>query len=140
MTVRLIARSVYALMAFAFLAAGATLLLLGTGLLPSVVAESIAKAADSSDFAMHILQESATLLVLVGLLALWCVLNYERSLYFHWAMTAFWALFSLVHWVDYRGVLHTGPSAFINTIPVAAFVVVGLLRQRSRPRPNASPR
>jgi hypothetical protein len=44
-------------------------------------------------------------------------------------MTAFWALFALVHWFDIRGSFHWDIGQVVNSLPVALFLAVGLLRE-----------
>jgi hypothetical protein len=144
MYIRALAKLVYGLVALAFLAAGGGLLLLGTGLLPGVVSEFIlkfggAEGGGDGDLTMHLLQEGGALLVLVGLVNAWCVLHYPRSLYFHWAMTVFWALFAIVHWFDYRGHLRAGTGPIANSVPLFVFALIGTLRMRSEREPAPSP-
>jgi hypothetical protein len=83
------------------------------------------------------MQEFGSLLVFAGLIAFWFVRHYSESKTFHWAMTLFWGLFALVHWVDIRGTFQFGVGQMINTIPFVLFVVVGLLRQSSERRAGA---
>src|SRR5262245_45268194 len=137
MSIRPIARFVYGLMAVVFLAASAAVLLLGTGVMPAAVLRSALEFAEGSDRTMHFLQEFSTLLFLVGLVCVWCVLNYERSMFFQWAIAVFWGLFALVHWFDYRGGLHGGVGPVVNTVPVVVFVIVGVVRARTE-RANAA--
>ena len=53
---------------------------------------------------------------------------------FHWAMTTGWGLFALIHWFDVRGPMRSVAGPAVNTVPFAAFVVVGLLRLRTEGR------
>jgi hypothetical protein len=128
---RVLAKALYVLLGVVFLAAGASVLLLGTGLLPEPVRALLEDIGDGNANTLHIMQEFGSLLVFAGLIALWFVRHYEASKTFHWAMTAFWGLFALVHWVDIRGGLQFGIGQMINTIPFILFVGVGLLRLRS---------
>jgi hypothetical protein len=140
MTVGLVARFVYGVVAAVFLAAGAGVLLLGTGLLPAGVARTILDFGGGDDRTMHQLQEFGTLMVFTGLVNLWCVRNYDRSLYFHWAMTAFWGLFALVHWFDYHGTFHPGKGQAVTTLPFVLFVILGALRAVKNTPPPKEPR
>jgi hypothetical protein len=124
----MLAKSLYVLVAIVFLIAGTSVLLLGTGLLPDPVRELINGIADSNPNTLHILQEFGSLMVFAGLITFWFTVYYDQSLAFHWAITVFWGLFALVHWVDIHGVWHTGMGQVIQTIPFGMFVVVGLLR------------
>jgi hypothetical protein len=131
MTTRSLARSLYVLFGAAYLLAGIAVLLLGTGLLPEAVRGLIIDVARDNPNTLHIMQEFGSLLVFVGLITLWFVRHYDQSGPFHWAMTAFWGLFALVHWFDIRGTFQPGVGQAINTIPFALFVVIGVLRQRA---------
>jgi hypothetical protein len=131
MLTRALARSVYVLFGAVYLLAGVAVLLLGTGLLPGPVRDIITDVARDNPNTLHIMQEFGSLLVFVGLITLWFVRHYDQSRPFHWAMTAFWGLFALVHWFDIRGAFQPGVGQAINTIPFAVFVVVGVLRQKA---------
>jgi uncharacterized protein YjeT (DUF2065 family) len=129
---RALVKSFYALFGVLYLAAGLSVLLLGTGLLPTPIRKLILDIGQGNDNTLHVMQEFGCLLVFAGLITLWFVRHYEQSGTFHWAMTAFWALFALVHWVDVRGrpaESFLGPA--INTVPFALFLAVGLLRRRA---------
>src|SRR5262245_14037562 len=88
--IRLVRQSLYVLLGAVFLLVGATVLLLGTGLLPGPVSDFILSAGEDNLNTLHLMQEYATLLVLVALLTFWFVKHYEHSRAFHWAMTLFW--------------------------------------------------
>jgi hypothetical protein len=131
---RLAIQSLYVLLGTIFLLGGASVLLLGTGLLPSAVREVILAIGEDNPHTLHLVQEYATLLVLVALLTFWFVKHYELSRAFHWAMTVFWGLIALVHWFDPRGQFHYGLAEAINSIPFILFMAVGLLREHSERR------
>lgn len=128
MATKILAQSLYALLGAVFLVAGVAVLLLGTGLLPAAVKDMIIDAGRDNERTLHIMQEFASLLVFVALVAFWFIRHYDQSRPFHWAMTLFWGLIALVHWFDIRGSFHYGAGQLINTIPFALFLVVGLLR------------
>jgi hypothetical protein len=129
--VAVLAKSLYALVGAVFLFAGFAVLALGTGHLPPAVEDLIVALGHDDPNTLHIMQEFASLLVFVGLIALWFVRHYEHSRMFHWAMTLFWGLIALVHWVDIRGNFEAGLGQAINTVPAAVFLLVGLLRWRT---------
>jgi hypothetical protein len=131
MITRLLAKSLYGLFAALYLVSGAGVLLLGTGLLPDPVRGIIADVAQENLNSLHILQEFGSLLVFAGLITLWFIRHYAESRPFHWAMTAFWGLFALVHWFDIRGPAPSALGPTINTVPFLLFAGVGLLRLRS---------
>jgi hypothetical protein len=135
--IRLVTQSLYVLLGAVFLLGGATVLLLGTGLLPAPVRDVILSIGEDNPNTLHLMQEYATLLVLVALLTFWFVKHYEMSRAFHWAMTFFWGLIALIHWFDPKGQFHSGLGEAITSIPFVLFLAVGLLREtadeRSRP-------
>jgi cell division protein FtsW (lipid II flippase) len=129
--VRLVVRSLYVLLAMVFLFGGVTVLLLGTGLLPASVSDVVLSVGEDNPHTLHIMQEYATLLVLVALVTFWFVKHYEQSRAFHWIMTVFWGIIALIHWFDPKGNFHSGLGELINTVPFLLFAAAGLLRERS---------
>jgi hypothetical protein len=134
MITRILAKSLYGLVGGVFLIAGVSVLLYSTPLLPSFARELIETIARGEPNTLHILQEFGSLLIFAGLISFWFVQHYEESRVFHWAMTLFWILFALVHWVDIRGSLQVDIGQLINSIPAALFVTIGVLRERTRKR------
>ena len=126
---RLLTQSLYVLLGALFLLGGAAVLLLGTGLLPAPLRDFILSIGEDNPNTLHLMQEYATLLVLVALLTFWFVKHYELSRAFHWAMTFFWGLIALIHWFDPRGQFHYGIGEAITSIPFVLFLAVGLLRE-----------
>ena len=114
-----------------FLLGGSGVLLLGTGLLPAPVRDVVLSIGEDNPHTLHLMQEYATLLVLVALLTFWFVKHYEMSRLFHWAMTLFWGLIALVHWFDPRGEFHNGLAEATTSVPFVVFVALGLLRARN---------
>jgi len=106
-------------------------LLLGTGLLPEGLRDLIRSIGEDNSNTLHIMQELGSLLIFAGLISLWFVRHYDQSRAYHWAMTAFWGLFALVHWFDVSGSFEFDVGQFINTIPFGLFVAIGLLRETS---------
>lgn len=128
MGTRAVAKSLYALFGVVYLAAGVGVLLAGTGLLPGFAAALIADVSHGDANTLHVMQEFGSVLVFVGLTTFWFVRHYEHSRAFHWAMTAFWGLFALIHWFDIRGPLRSLAGPAVNTVPFVLFASVGLLR------------
>ena len=123
------AQTLYAVVGAVFLLTGATVLLLGTGLLPDAVRTLVMDIAHEDRGTIHILQEFGSLMVFAGLMSFWFVRHYERSKVFHWSMTIFWALFALAHWFVAGGPFQAGKGPAVDTIPFAIFFIVGLLRR-----------
>jgi hypothetical protein len=128
MLIKALARSLYGLFGAGFLVAGASALLLDTGLLPEAIRKVLVDVAQGNFNTLHIMQEFGSLLVFAGLITFWFMYYYDQSRAFHWAMTTFWGLIALIHWVDVRGSVESVVGPLITTIPLALFVVVGLLR------------
>jgi hypothetical protein len=131
MNIQSLIKSFYGLVGTVLLLAGSTVLLLRTGLLPGALQNLLLNVGHGDLNAVHILQEFSALLVFAGLMAFWAIQHYEQSKPFHWALTTFWGLFALVHWLDARGEFRSIAGPLLNTIPFALFVLVGLLRQRA---------
>ena len=129
MRIEPVAKFLYGLSAAAFLIAGASVLSLGSGLLPAVISSFIMEFTHDDLTTIHIVQELGSLLVFAGLISIWFIRHYKQSKFFHWAMTIFWALIALVHWFVAGGPFHASRGAAINTIPFALFFIVGLLRK-----------
>ena len=137
---RVLAKVTYAVMGAAFLAAGVSTLLVNTGLLPDAVRDVIVVQFGQNNLGfLHILQELGSLLVLVGLLTLWCVWNYNRSRAFHWMLTAYWAIMAVIHWFNVASPTVSVAGGLINTIPVAVFLALGLMRVATEGRSESAP-
>ena len=133
---RVVSQALYVLLAAVFLLGGTSVLLLGTGLMPTPVTDVILSIGEGNLHTLHLMQEYATLLVLVALLTLWFVKHYEMSRPFHWAMTLFWGVIALVHWFDPQGEFHYGLAEALTSVPFVLFVALGLLRERSERNPG----
>jgi hypothetical protein len=136
---KIMAMSLYAIVGAVFLLAGASVLLLGTGLLPASVRDLIHAIGNDHPNSLHIMQEFGSLLIFAGLITFWFMAHYEQSRPFHWAMTTFWALFAFVHVFDIRGGWDLGIGQSINAIPFALFLVVGLITVRQPVEPACKP-
>jgi hypothetical protein len=130
----ILAKSLYLLFGTLYLVAGIATLLFRTGVLPKAVKSVVLDAARGDLNAVHISQEFGSLLVFAGLITLWFARHYGQSLFFHWAMTAFWALFALVHWFDVRGPIRFDIGVLINSIPFLLFGITGLVTTNRRAR------
>jgi hypothetical protein len=118
----------YALLGAAFLLAGAATLLVNTGLLPGPLREVVIHFSQDNLDMLHILQEFGAVLVLLGLLSFWFIRHYDQSQFFHWAMTAYWAIMALIHWFHVASPEISVAGGLINTVPLAVFLAIGLLR------------
>jgi hypothetical protein len=128
----ILAKFLYLLFGALYLVVGAVALLFRTGLLPDVVKSSLLEMANGDLNIVHIAQEFGSLLIFTGLITIWFIRHYQESLFFHWAMTTFWALIALVHLFDVRGPIRFDIGVLINAIPFILFLAVGLVtRNRS---------
>ena len=132
--VDVVTRSVYLVTGAVYLAIGIGVLLLGTGILPASVHDRVFEIGQNNPFTMHLIQETGTLWVLVGMLFVWFARHYQHSARFHWAVTFYFALDAWVHWFSAYGVFENEPRAIYNAIPFVLFLTLGLLR---RPQPQA---
>ena len=132
MKIHTIAKFLYGFFAVVFMIVGLSIVMYNTGIVPHGTRDIILHAADNNLNALHLLQEFGSLLVFAGLISFWFIRHYEHSMGFHWAMTLFWALMSMIHWLDVRGLRPSLMGPVINTIPVVLFLVVGLLRRRNQ--------
>jgi hypothetical protein len=139
-TTRVLAKACYVVFGAGLLVAGASVLLIGAGLVPDTHRDAIATESRGDLNALHVGQEFGSLLVFVGLITFWFLRHYERSRFFHWSMTAFWGLFALVHWVDVRGQPPSVVGPLVTTVPFILFASVGLLRAATENDRTASGR
>ena len=127
-TTRVLAKFTYAVFGTLFLAAGASTLLVNTGLLPDTVRDIVLGFSRGDLETLHIIQEYGALLVLGRLLTFWFLLHYEESRGFHWIMTVFWAIMAIIHWFNVAGPNESVVGPLINTVPFALFLAIGLMR------------
>src|SRR5262245_38803457 len=121
-------RILYGMTAAIFFLAGASILAVNTGLLPRVVSDVVMEESQGSLQTLHVAQELGTLLLFAGLITFWFLRHYEQSGFFHWALTIFWGLLALVHWIDVRGPDPDMAGNLVTSIPCVVFVAAGLLR------------
>ena len=73
-----------------YLSLGVAVLLVGTGILPVWIHDKIFELGQNNPSTMHLIQETGTLWVLVGILFIWFAGHYNVK--FHWAVTFYLAL------------------------------------------------
>ena len=105
-----------------------------TGFLPNAALDLIYSVGEHVPNTVHVMQEFGTHFVVLGVVALWFASHYDQSRVFHWAMTAAWGLFALIHWFDVRGPIHSVAGPLVNSIPFVLFAAVGMLRLRAAAR------
>ncbi len=82
----------------------------------------------------HILREQAAAAIFIGLMSLWCILNYERRRAVHYFLIVFAFLLSAIHWLDYLTGHLNWMSPLYNTVPL---IVLSLMAFASRSRAEA---
>ena len=132
--VEILTKAVYWIAAVFFLSLGAAVLVVGTGILPGWLHDQIFAIGQNNPLMMHLIQETGTLWILVGMLFVWAARHYAQSAGFHWAVTFYWALDAWVHWFNAYGQFENEPRALYNAIPFVLFLTLGLLRTRVRGR------
>lgn len=130
----ILAKSTYAVIGIVFLAIGASVLLVSSGLLPGALRDTVLDFSDGNLNTLHIMQELGSVLVFVGLITFWLIRHYEQSMPFHWSMTVFWGLFALAHWFNVVGPSPSIAGPLITTIPFMLFVTIGFLRMATEGR------
>jgi hypothetical protein len=82
----------------------------------------------------HILREQGAAAIFVGLMAFWCIFNYERRRSVHYFLMVFAFLLAAIHWFDYLAGHLPWMSPLYNTVP---FVVLLIMAVLSRSRESA---
>ena len=91
------------------------------------------RAAESWRFT-HILREQGAAAIFVGMMAFWCIFNYERRRVVHCFFIVLALLLAVIHWQDHFAGHLRWLSPIINTVPFVVLVIMWIL---SRPRQSA---
>ena len=83
-------------------------------LFPAVLESNVAQ---SFRFA-HILREQGAAAIFIGLMAFWCILNYERRRGVHYCLMVFAFLLAVIHWCDYFAGHLPWMSPVYNSVPI----------------------
>ncbi len=122
---------------YGLLAVGALLL----GAIALVSPQSILPGAATSMTESHLLREEGAFSVFLGLMAAWCIVNYEQRRGVHASLLVFSLLISAIHWREYFvGHLHLA-SALYNSVlfvVLAVMAVVGRSELARRGIPEAA--
>lgn len=128
MTLNTITRVVYGFFGVLYLMFGAGAMLMPTGWLPPSMVGQFSTVEMQSQFVAHLLQEFGTVVIALGLAFLCYARRKEWSPGFHWAMTFFFFLYSLIHWIGPHGATGAWTRGMVNSIPLALMLLLGLLR------------
>ena len=96
-------------------------------LLSPVVLES--NAAQSFRFA-HILREQGAAAIFIGLMAFWCIFNYERRRVVHYCLMVFVFFLAAIHWWDFFAGHLPWMSPLYNTVPFLVLLTMAALDRR----------
>jgi len=87
------------------------------------------EAAQSIHLA-HNLREQAAAIIFVGLMAFWCIFNYQRRTLVHAFLTIFTFLIAGIHWFDYFGGRLPWMSPLYNSVPFLVFLVLAIFDRK----------
>src|SRR5438552_10705917 len=82
----------------------------------------------------HLLREEGAAAIFIGLMAVWCIFNYERKAGVHYSLMVFALLIAAIHWWDYIAGYLPWMSPLYNSVP---FVVLMIIAIGDRPREKA---
>lgn len=107
---------------------GALALLYGVAALisPALVAGNPARSFPLS----HLIREQGAAGVFIGLMAFWCVVNYERRRSVHYFLMAFAFLLAAIHWLDFFAGHIGWMSPIYNSVPFTILLVMAALSPR----------
>jgi hypothetical protein len=143
MTLNQVTRIVYALLGMLYVVIGAGSMLLPTGWFPQGLVDGFLAGETPGPFTRHLLQEFGAVVLALGGVFLWYAGRKELSRSFHWAMTFYFALDALIHWVGPDGLIGSWRRGLTNSIPLVVMLLLGVLQlmasRRMRQLPARGP-
>jgi len=124
-------RLLYTLLGIVYLAMGIGAILMPTGWLPPWFVGEFLSSEMQSPFVEHMLQEFGTVVVALGLVFFWLARQRQWSATFHWAMTFYFLLDTLIHWIGPDGIIGSWSRGTINTLPFVFMLLCGALQRRA---------
>jgi hypothetical protein len=88
-------------------------------------------AAQSFRFA-HILREQGAAAIFIGLMAFWCIFNYERRTAVHYCLMVFTFLLAAIHWGDYLAGHLSWMSPLYNSVPFLVLSGMAILSRSAQ--------
>ena len=83
----------------------------------------------------HIMREEGAAGIFIGLMAFWCIPNYERRRSVHYFLMVFTFLLAAIHWFDFFAGNLRWLSPLYNSVPFTVLLVMAVL---SRGRASSS--
>jgi hypothetical protein len=132
---RLVTRTVYALLGALYVLAGAGAMVLPLGWVsPSWAGDDAVQpyaAAAPDSYLNHLTQEFGTLAIAVGFVFLWQARRLEHSRSLHWLLTLYLVLDASIHWVGPQGLIGSLQRGLVNSTPPMVFLILGVLWLRA---------
>lgn len=82
----------------------------------------------------HILREEGAAAVFAGLIAFWCIFNYERRRGVHYCLMVFAFLLAAIHWHDYFAGDIGWISPLYNSVPLVVLAIMAVLSRSPETR------
>jgi len=82
----------------------------------------------------HILREQGAASIFIGLMAFWCIFNYERKKSVHYGLMVLTLLLAAIHWWDHFAGHLGWMSPLYNSVPFAVLLAMAALDRPSRQR------
>lgn len=80
-------------------------------------------AEADSTLTAHLVREQGAEGIFIGLMAFWCLFNFDRRRTVHFALMLFTILFAGIHWFEYLHARRSLLSPIANSVPFLALVV-----------------
>ena len=104
-------------------------LALGLGIL-ALFNPALALPPDAhSPLTVHLIREQGAEGVFIGVMAGWCLFNFERRRPVHLALLLFAALFAAIHWAEYFNARRHLASPLLNSVPFVALLATTPMRR-----------
>ena len=116
------------LVIYGLFGAGAILYGAAALLFPAVLESN---AAQSFRFA-HLMSEQGAAAIFIGLMAFWCIFNYERRRAVHYSLMVLTLLLAAIHWRDYFAGHLSWMSPLYNSVPFAVLLAMAALDRPSQ--------
>jgi len=93
---------------------------------------TVISEADRTGLVMHLLREEGAAGIFIGLMAIWCIFNYEKRVVVHYFLIVFAFLMAAIHWLDYLTGHRQLMSPLINTVPFMLLVLMSRSQTTAR--------